>query len=194
MHRFGTKWVAPCLGMWLLAWSLSAPAQTAASGTVADAPAAASAPATPVAAEPTVAAPAEADLFERARKPVLESYADWRIRNDTWVGVAAEAQTKTRKPKPKKTIAAVPVDPIPVEMPTIKATGKRNERPETRKNPAENDNQTGKSNSTAEKNAVATPVYFYEFSQPAFLMISLATFRLVALSSTNKMYGVISLK
>jgi len=40
-----------------------------------------------------LAAPAEADLFERARKPVLESYADWRIRNDTWIGVAAEAQT-----------------------------------------------------------------------------------------------------
>jgi zinc protease len=38
-------------------------------------------------------APAEADLFERARKPVLESYADWRKRNETWIGVAAEAQT-----------------------------------------------------------------------------------------------------
>ncbi len=40
-----------------------------------------------------VAAPADADLFERARKPVLESYADWRKRNDTWIGVAAEAQS-----------------------------------------------------------------------------------------------------
>jgi zinc protease len=40
-----------------------------------------------------VAAPAGADLFERARKPVLESYTDWRKRNDTWIGVAAEAQT-----------------------------------------------------------------------------------------------------
>ena len=40
-----------------------------------------------------VAAPADADLFERARKPVLESYIDWRKRNDTWIGVAAEAQT-----------------------------------------------------------------------------------------------------
>ncbi len=39
------------------------------------------------------AAPAEADLFERARKPVLESYADWRKRNETWIGVVAEAQT-----------------------------------------------------------------------------------------------------
>ena len=40
-----------------------------------------------------VAAPADADIFERARKPVLESYADWRKRNDTWIGIAAEAQT-----------------------------------------------------------------------------------------------------
>ncbi len=40
-----------------------------------------------------LAAPADADLFERARKPVLESYTDWRKRNDTWIGVAAEAQT-----------------------------------------------------------------------------------------------------
>jgi zinc protease len=41
-----------------------------------------------------VAKPVDADLFERARKPVLESYADWRQRNDTWIGVADEAQTK----------------------------------------------------------------------------------------------------
>lgn len=40
-----------------------------------------------------VAAPADADLFERARKPILESYADWRKRNDTWIGLASEAQT-----------------------------------------------------------------------------------------------------
>jgi zinc protease len=40
-----------------------------------------------------VAAPADPDLFERARKPVLESYTDWRKRNNTWIGVAAEAQT-----------------------------------------------------------------------------------------------------
>lgn len=38
--------------------------------------------------------PVDADLFERARKPVLESYADWRLRNDTWIGVADEAQTR----------------------------------------------------------------------------------------------------
>lgn len=40
-----------------------------------------------------VAAPADSDLFERARNPVLESYADWRKRNETWIGVAAEAQS-----------------------------------------------------------------------------------------------------
>ena len=40
-----------------------------------------------------VKAPVDPDLFERARKPVLESYADWKKRNDTWLGIAAEAQT-----------------------------------------------------------------------------------------------------
>ncbi len=40
-----------------------------------------------------LSAPVERDLFERARKPVLESYADWRKRNDTWIGVVSEAQT-----------------------------------------------------------------------------------------------------
>lgn len=40
-----------------------------------------------------VTAPVDADLFERARKPVLESYADWKKRNDVWLGVVAEAQT-----------------------------------------------------------------------------------------------------
>lgn len=44
-----------------------------------------------------VAAPVDADLFERARKPVLESYADWKKRNDVWLSVAAEAQTNTDK-------------------------------------------------------------------------------------------------
>ncbi|MFN3620044.1 M16 family metallopeptidase [Sphingorhabdus sp.] len=39
--------------------------------------------------------PVDADVFERARKPVLESYADWQKRNDTWLGVASEAQTNT---------------------------------------------------------------------------------------------------
>ncbi|MEP7351417.1 MAG: insulinase family protein [Sphingorhabdus sp.] len=40
-----------------------------------------------------IAAPADRDLFERARKPVLESYADWRKRNDTWIGIVSEAQS-----------------------------------------------------------------------------------------------------
>ena len=40
-----------------------------------------------------LAGPVNLDLFERARKPVLESYTDWRKRNDTWIGIAAEAQT-----------------------------------------------------------------------------------------------------
>ncbi|MES2781696.1 MAG: insulinase family protein [Pseudomonadota bacterium] len=42
-------------------------------------------------------APVDADLFERARKPVLESYADWKKRNNTWLGVAAEAQTNPER-------------------------------------------------------------------------------------------------
>lgn len=40
-----------------------------------------------------VKAPADPDLFERARKPVLESYADWKKLNNTWLGVVAETQT-----------------------------------------------------------------------------------------------------
>lgn len=42
-----------------------------------------------------VAGPVDADIFERARKPVLESYADWRANNATWMGVVATAQTKS---------------------------------------------------------------------------------------------------
>lgn len=42
-------------------------------------------------------APVDGDLFERARKPVLESYADWKKRNPTWLGIAAEAQTNPEK-------------------------------------------------------------------------------------------------
>ena len=44
-----------------------------------------------------VKAPVDNDLFERARKPVLESYADWKKRNPTWLGVAAQAQTNPDK-------------------------------------------------------------------------------------------------
>ena len=42
-------------------------------------------------------APVDPDLFDRARKPIIESYADWKKRNDTWLGVAAEAQTNVVK-------------------------------------------------------------------------------------------------
>ncbi len=41
-----------------------------------------------------LAAPISADMFERARKPVLESYADWRKSNSTWIGIASIAQSK----------------------------------------------------------------------------------------------------
>lgn len=44
-----------------------------------------------------VASPVDSDLFERARKPVLESYADWRQRNDTWIGLASEAQSNSKR-------------------------------------------------------------------------------------------------
>jgi zinc protease len=40
-----------------------------------------------------VSAPVSNDIFERARKPVLESYADWRKRNDTWLSVLSVAQS-----------------------------------------------------------------------------------------------------
>ncbi|WP_333566674.1 M16 family metallopeptidase [Sphingorhabdus sp.] len=40
-----------------------------------------------------VKSPVDPDLFERARKPVLESYADWKKQNNTWLGVVAETQT-----------------------------------------------------------------------------------------------------
>lgn len=41
--------------------------------------------------------PVEADLFERARKPVLESYADWKKQNGTWIGIASIAQSKPER-------------------------------------------------------------------------------------------------
>lgn len=40
-----------------------------------------------------LAAPVANDLFERARKPTLEKFADWRKRNPTWIGIVDEAQT-----------------------------------------------------------------------------------------------------
>jgi zinc protease len=44
-----------------------------------------------------LAKPVSSDLFERARKPTLEAYADWRKQNGTWAGLAAEAQTDSRR-------------------------------------------------------------------------------------------------
>ena len=77
------------------------------------------------------------------------------------------AQTKSRSPQPNKTVAA-PVDPVPVATPPVKTPGKKNERPGAN----ETTNRTTKSNSSAEKIA-AKSVYFYEFSQPAFLISQL---------------------
>ncbi len=39
------------------------------------------------------------DLFDRARKPTLERYRDWRKFNSTWIGVVAEAQTDAERLK-----------------------------------------------------------------------------------------------
>jgi zinc protease len=44
-----------------------------------------------------IAAPVSVDLFDRARKPTLESYPDWRKQNSTWARLAAEAQTDPRR-------------------------------------------------------------------------------------------------
>ena len=81
----------------------------------------------------------------------------------------AEAQTKPRNPNPKKPTVAAPVNPVAVEMPTIKTSGKKNERPEIQTDSAGNTNQTVKSNSASEISA-PKPVYFYEFAQPDFLI------------------------
>jgi zinc protease len=44
-----------------------------------------------------IAAPANADLFDRARKPTLAAYADWKKQNGTWGRLVAEAQTDPRR-------------------------------------------------------------------------------------------------
>jgi zinc protease len=41
-----------------------------------------------------IAKPMNADLFERARKPTLESYRDWRKKNSTWFNLVKLAQTE----------------------------------------------------------------------------------------------------
>ncbi len=81
----------------------------------------------------------------------------------------AEAQTKSRKPNPKKPAVAAPVNPVAVETPTVKTSIKKNERPETHTDSAGNTNQTVKSDSEMEKSA-SKPIYFYEFAQPDFLI------------------------
>lgn len=40
-----------------------------------------------------LAGPVDADLFERARKPTLESFTDWKKRNATWIDIVDQAQT-----------------------------------------------------------------------------------------------------
>jgi zinc protease len=40
-----------------------------------------------------LAGPVSADLFERARKPTLETYADWKKQNGTWSRLTAQAQS-----------------------------------------------------------------------------------------------------
>ena len=44
----------------------------------------------------TLAQIPSADIFERARKPRLESYSDWRLRNGTWMGIVDTAQTQPK--------------------------------------------------------------------------------------------------
>ena len=85
--------------------------------------------------------------------------------------IAVGAQTKRGNPQPKTTVVA-PVEPVPVETPTVKTSGKKNERPDAQTNSNGKTNQTTKPNSSIEESA-AKPVYFYEFSQPAFLISQL---------------------
>ena len=83
---------------------------------------------------------------------------------------AAEAQTKPRKPR--KTVAAAPVNPVAVETPAVKSPGKKNERPEAQSDPAADAARTAKTETAADK-SVPKSIYFYEFSQPSFLISQL---------------------
>ncbi len=85
------------------------------------------------------------------------------------LSLVVEAQTKPRKPNPKKTAVVAPVNPVAVETPTVKMSGKKNERPENHADSIGNTNLTVKSDSVAEKSALK-PIYFYEFAQPDFLI------------------------
>lgn len=94
------------------------------------------------------------------------------------------AQTKPRKPVKKKTPApAVKEAKIAVETPSEKVPAKKNERPADETTAAEPDgevpvqkeprkaNQKGKSDSPqAAPTSSAAPNYFYEFSQPEFVV------------------------
>lgn len=42
----------------------------------------------------TIAKMPSKDIFERARKPQIESYTDWRLRNSTWVSILDTAQSQ----------------------------------------------------------------------------------------------------
>jgi zinc protease len=42
-------------------------------------------------------APVSKDVFERARKPVLESYIDWKKQNGSWIGIASIAQSNPKR-------------------------------------------------------------------------------------------------
>lgn len=42
-------------------------------------------------------APVSKDVFERARKPVLESYMDWKKQNGSWIGIASIAQSNPKR-------------------------------------------------------------------------------------------------
>lgn len=86
------------------------------------------------------------------------------------VPFVAEAQTNPRKPK--KTVAAAPVNTVGAEAPAVKAPGKKNERPGAQSDAAPKTAETAKTSAPPEKLA-AKPVYFYEFSQPAFLISQL---------------------
>lgn len=79
------------------------------------------------------------------------------------------AQTKTRKPKPKKTVKPATT--------AVKTPPKKNERPANEiisgetvvPNEPQKANQTGKNNQRpAAKKPLFEPNYFYEFTQPAF--------------------------
>ena len=85
------------------------------------------------------------------------------------LSLVVEAQTKPRKPNPKKTAVVAPVNPVAVETPTVKMSGKKNERPDNHTDSIGSTNLTVKSNSAAEKSALK-PIYFYEFAQPDFLI------------------------